>query len=162
MSNEPDITTSPYSTPVTDPIPSSAEIAGVAAQEATLGARIGDYLIDTVVIILISFVVSFVLGLVSSSLSMIGALVALAYAVLRDCLPFLNGQSIGKKIMKIKAVTEDGKSLSGNWGPGIIRNVVLFIPLFPLVELIVLASAKGKPLRRLGDQWAKTKVIVAP
>ena len=71
-------------------------------------------------------------------------------------------ERIGKKVVKIKAVTEDGRSLSGNWGPGIIRNVVLFIPFFPIIELIVLATNKEKPMRRLGDQWAKTKVIVAP
>jgi uncharacterized RDD family membrane protein YckC len=36
--------------------------------------------------------------------------------------------------------------------------VVLFIPLFPLVELIVLLTNPNK--LRLGDQWAGTKVVV--
>ncbi|NJR42921.1 MAG: hypothetical protein HC767_09930 [Akkermansiaceae bacterium] len=64
--------------------------------------------------------------------------------------------------MKIRAVTSDGKSLSGNWTPTIIRNVVFMIPCFAIVELIVLITRQGKPEegRRLGDDWAKTKVIV--
>ena len=58
-------------------------------------------------------------------------------------------------------MTEEGVSLSGNWGPDLVRNAVLFIPFFPLVELVVLIAKNGKPggLRRLGDEWGKTKVI---
>jgi hypothetical protein len=35
------------------------------------------------------------------------------------------------------------------------------LPFFPLVELIVLFTKKDSPegLLRLGDQWAKTKVL---
>ena len=89
-------------------------------------------------------------------------LVGLAYLVTRDSLPFLGGQSIGKKAMHLKAVTSDGKSLAGNWQPGILRNAVLIIPFFALVELFVLFSREDKPEKghRLGDDWAKTKVIV--
>ncbi len=91
-------------------------------------------------------------------------LVALAYLVTRDSLPFLGGQSVGKKAMKIKAVTVDGKSLVNNWEPALIRNGVLLIPLFPLIELFILLTREGKPEhgRRLGDEWAKTQVILAP
>jgi len=142
---------SPFTTPNSDPLVTT--MTGATA-EATLGARIGGYLIDIIVVIVISMVI----GRFSSTL---GMLVSLAYLLLRDSLPFLDGQSIGKKVVKIKAVTEDGASLSGNWGPGLIRNVVLLIPFFPLVELIVLITKNGKPggLRRLGDEWGKTKVV---
>ncbi|MEZ4829777.1 MAG: RDD family protein [Bacteroidia bacterium] len=116
-------------------------------QIASQGQRIGAYLIDAIL-----------MGVVGV-IPIIGLLVIIAYALLRDSLPFLDGQSIGKKVMKLRAVTEDGQSLSGNWGPGIIRNIVLLIPFFPIVELIVLLT--NQEGRRLGDQWAKTKVIVA-
>jgi uncharacterized RDD family membrane protein YckC len=77
----------------------------------------------------------------------------------RDALPFLDGQSIGKKAMKLRAVSfETGKPLTSNWGPSVIRNIVLYIPFFALVELIVLSNNKDG--QRFGDQWAKTKVIV--
>jgi len=89
-------------------------------------------------------------------------LVGLAYIVTRDSLPFLGGQSVGKKAMKIRAVTLDGTPLTGNWEPSLIRSGVLLIPFFPLVELFILLTREDKPERgrRLGDEWAKTKVII--
>lgn len=94
----------------------------------------------------------------------IAGLLGIAYLVTRDSLPFLGGQSVGKKAMKLKAVTLEGNALTGNWEPAIIRNGVLLIPLFGLIELFILLSREGKPEhgRRLGDEWAKTKVILAP
>jgi uncharacterized RDD family membrane protein YckC len=94
----------------------------------------------------------------------IGGLLGIAYMVTRDSLPFLDGQSVGKKAMKIRAVTRDGTALTGKWEPGLIRNGVLIIPFFPLIELIVLLTREEKPERglRLGDEWAKTKVVVEP
>ncbi len=88
-------------------------------------------------------------------------MVAAGYIVFRDALPFLKGQSVGKKAMSLQAVTMEGASLEGNWRPGLLRNVVLAVPLFALVELIVLYTRHGspKPLLRLGDEWANTRVI---
>jgi uncharacterized RDD family membrane protein YckC len=91
--------------------------------------------------------------------------VGLAYLLTRDSLPFLGGQSVGKKAMHLKVVTLDGKPLTGNWEPGLIRNAVLCIPFVGvLLELFILLTREGKPDqgRRLGDEWAKTKVIVVP
>ena len=87
----------------------------------------------------------------------------MAYMLTRDSLPFLDGQSLGKKALGIRAVTANGASLAGNWNPGLLRNVLLLVPFFPLVELIILFTKKGSPegLVRLGDQIAKTKVVVA-
>lgn len=90
-------------------------------------------------------------------------LLPIAYLVTRDSLPFLDGQSIGKKAMGTRAVTSDGRPLTGDWQPGLIRNAVLLIPFFALVELVVLLTRQDgpKPLLRLGDEWAKTKVVNA-
>lgn len=79
----------------------------------------------------------------------------------RDSLPMLEGQSIGKKVMKTKAVKEDGSSLSGDWVTGATRNILLAIPLAGLVECFILLTRSGNPEEglRLGDDWAKTKVI---
>ena len=94
-------------------------------------------------------------------LERLGALLAFGYVLTRDSLPFLGGQSVGKKAVRIQAVTTDRNTLAGNWKPGIIRNAVLLIPLFPLVELFVLISRQDKPgpATRLGDEWAGTQVI---
>jgi uncharacterized RDD family membrane protein YckC len=91
-------------------------------------------------------------------------LVGIGYFVTRDSLPFLGGQSVGKKAMKLRAVTLEGKPLTGNWEPVLIRNGVLLIPFFPLIELFVLLTREDKAERgrRLGDEWAKTKVILEP
>jgi len=90
-------------------------------------------------------------------------LVGLAYLVTRDSLPILGGQSIGKKAMHLRALTLDGESLVGNWRPGLLRNVTVAILPFALVELFILLTREDKPEhgRRLGDEWASTKVIVA-
>lgn len=84
-----------------------------------------------------------------------------AAILFRDGLPFLKGQSPGKTAMKIKAVTTSGDSLAGNWSPALIRNAVLLIPLFSIVELVVLLKREDKQDHgiRLGDTWAGTKVI---
>lgn len=129
--------------PVSEPV--------AALVDASLADRVIATLIDVAVMIVVNFV------------PVIGQLASLAYLVLRDSLPFLDGQSLGKKAMKIRAVTGDGKGLSGNWGPGVIRNVVLLIPLFGFVELFVLITRQGKEggMLRLGDEWGKTRVIKA-
>lgn len=114
-------------------------------RKADNGNRIVAYLIDCLVMIPVFLI------------PILGLFIGVAYYITRDCLPFLDGQSIGKKAMGLRAVTEDGRPLTNNWGPGIIRNIVLLIPFFPLIELIVLlTNVDGL---RLGDQWAKTKVV---
>lgn len=102
--------------------------------------------------------------LLPSFVEWLAGLVGIAYLITRDWLPFFEGQSIGKKIMKLRAVTMDGKPLTGDWQPSLIRNGVLVIPFFGLVELFVLLTREEKPGHglRLGDEWAKTKVIVEP
>ena len=96
-------------------------------------------------------------GIVISLVPIVGWLVTIAYFITRDALPFLDGQSIGKKALKLRAVDANTMApLTNNWAASAVRNVVLYIPFFVFVELFVLISNKTQ---RLGDQWAKTKVI---
>lgn len=97
----------------------------------------------------------------SYKLVFIGQIISLGYFFTKDALPttggFLGGQSIGKKLMGIKVVKEDtGASLVGDYGTAIVRQVSLIIPLFNLVDALMVFSATSK---RFGDQWAKTIVI---
>lgn len=89
-------------------------------------------------------------------------LAGMAYFVTRDSLHFLGGQSVGKKAMKLKVGTLDGQSLVGNWQAALIRNGILLIPLVALLELYILLSRENGAGRgrRLGDEWAKTRVLV--
>lgn len=114
-------------------------------RKADNGSRIVAYIIDAVIVGICCII------------PVAGWLAGIAYALTRDSLPFLDGQSIGKRAMGLRAVTSDGQPLTNNWGPSIVRNIVLWIPFFPLVELIVLLT--NDTGLRLGDQWAKTKVI---
>ena len=158
--------------PVTPPSPADAPKLKIRVAEepnvelsplgalAPLNTRVIAAVIDCVLAGGLSIACWLVLpGIFGSSLPL---LVGLAYLVTRDSLPFLGGQSVGKKAMHLKAVTLDGQSLAGNWQPGLIRNAVLAIPLFALVELFILLTREDKPEhgRRLGDEWAGTKVIV--
>lgn len=85
------------------------------------------------------------------------------YLVTRDSLPFLKGQSIGKMAMKLKVEKQGGGDITGDWRAAVVRNIALIIPFFALVEAIVLFARDDKPEKglRLGDEWAKTKVVVA-
>ncbi len=133
-------------------------------EDASLGNRIVAALIDCMVGVGLALGVQVlnILPLVNLG-SSISLLACAAYILTRDSLPFLQGQSVGKRAMKIQAVTLDGVSLVGNWQPGMLRNGVLLIPLFPVVEFIVLLTREDtpKPILRLGDEWAKTKVVQA-
>ena len=125
--NEPETTPPPAETPVQEepapeaaapetPAPEAVEAEALPpeAELATVGNRILAVIID-----------SLIAG-VCNVVPAVGTLVGLAYLLTRDALPFLDGQSIGKKAMKIRAVSaETGKPLTNDWGPSIIRNVVL-------------------------------------
>ncbi len=133
--------------------------AAVADGIAPFNTRVIAVLIDSGVAVGIQLGLAFILPGFASKLAV---LAALAYFVTRDALPFLGGQSVGKKAMKIRAVTRDGKPLTGNWEASLIRSGVLCIPFFFLLELYLLLTRESGPDRgqRLGDEWAKTKVIV--
>ena len=89
-------------------------------------------------------------------------LTGIAYFVTRDSLPFLGAQSVGKKAMKLTVSTLDGQSLAENWQVALIRNGILLIPLVALLELYILLNRENGVTRgrRLGDEWAKTRVLV--
>lgn len=87
----------------------------------------------------------------------LGWIACIGYSFTKDALPFLGGQSVGKKVMKIRAVTEDGAPLTGNFGAAAMRAVPFLIPCFGFVELFMLLT--DKETLRFGDKWAKTKVV---
>jgi uncharacterized RDD family membrane protein YckC len=137
------------------------ETPEVGGALAPFNTRMSAAIIDIVISAGLCLAVSMVLP---GFMGRMATLIGMAYLVTRDSLPFLGGQSVGKKAMHLRAVTLEGKPLTGNWEAGLIRSGVLLIPLFGLVELFVLLTREGKleQGRRLGDEWAKTKVIIVP
>ncbi len=81
----------------------------------------------------------------------IGVPLNIAYMLLRDALP--NGQSLGKKIVKLQVIDNQGQSLSGQMGKACLRSFPLIPPMW-LIEAIRLVLNK----KRYGDMWAETSV----
>ena len=156
------------------------EGAGVA-QEPTAGAQPGPLkkadLGKRIPAALIDGILAFVVGWIP----FIGGIVAAVYWLVRDGLEldFMDGRSIGKKIMKLRPVTLDGTpmdlmaSAKRNWMFALggvaqlliytIVGILLAIPLIfvavllGILELVlVITDDEG---RRLGDKIANTMVI---
>jgi uncharacterized RDD family membrane protein YckC len=159
----------PKSSPAAPPAEPAVKVKVRAAGDAAGGLALDDSLasfntrvIAAVIDLLVSLGVTISgVWLLPGLLEWIGQLVGLAYFVTRDSLPFLGGQSVGKKAMKLKVTTLEEISLAGNWSAALIRNGILLIPFFALVELYLLLTRENGADRgrRLGDEWAKTKVI---
>jgi uncharacterized RDD family membrane protein YckC len=116
---------------------------------------------------LIDTAVCMVIGGVFYTLPVLGPFLGLVaaggYALTRDCLPFLNGQSLGKKIIGLMVLDASGRPLTGNWQSGLIRNAIfLLFCAGQLIETLVLLTREDKAQRgcRLGDEWAGTKVVI--
>ena len=99
-----------------------------------------------------------VLSGIASAIPAIGVVIAIGYGLVKDAIPFLDGQSIGKRAMGIRAVKEGGQPLTGDYVTAIVRQISLWIPLFNIVDACMVFS-EGR--QRFGDRWAKTIVIVA-
>ena len=128
----------------------------------------------------IDAVIVSVIGLVP----LLGTLVGIAYALLRDGLhyEFMDGRSIGKKLMKLKVVRHDGlpmdlaTSARRNWtlAVGSLAQGLLILPVIGwlLLPIAVVAGALLALLeaykvltdpegRRWGDALAGTQVVQA-
>jgi len=148
---------------------SEPEVRAVPSGKADLGKRFIAAIIDAVIAIVIGFI------------PIVGGFVAAAYWLLRDGLDvdFMDHRSLGKKLMKLRPVTLDGRQLDmmesakRNWMFALggvaqmlaftIVGLIIAIPLamvafgLGLVEMIlVLVDSEG---RRMGDKMAKTMVI---
>ncbi len=85
---------------------------------------------------------------------------AMIYIVFRDGL--FGGQSLGKKILGIRAVHMDGRQIS--YVDSSFRNVLfIFYPIYALTAAVIvvetLVSLRDPQRRRLGDRIAKTCVV---
>ncbi|MCU0341938.1 MAG: RDD family protein [Spirosomaceae bacterium] len=126
-------------------------------QKADAGQRFVAAFIDG----LVGYVPILVLGFISYQLAMVGYLITIAYHLTKDAIPaqgnFFGGQSIGKKLMKIKVIKEDtGQGIVGDWGTAIVRQISLMIPIFGIVDALMVF---GDEKKRFGDKWANTIVV---
>ena len=91
-------------------------------------------------------------------LTVIGIPVALVYFFLKDSLEFLHFQSLGKKAMQIKVVTND--SSKGDISPtqGFKRNILIAIPIYGMIEILIFLFSDNTGQRK-SDEFADTIVI---
>jgi uncharacterized RDD family membrane protein YckC len=71
---------------------------------------------------------------------------------------FWNGQTVGKKLLKLRVVSTNGQPLST--GQVLIRTLLRFVdglPIFYLVGFVAINASKDK--QRLGDMAAGTNVV---
>ena len=131
-----------------------------AGLPAEINPRLLAGIIDILVMVGIQLVLTFVLP---GFLDNLGWVAGVAYLLMRDSLPFLKTGSIGKSALKLQVVKDDGSPMLADWTTGAIRNAALLIPFFGVVEAIVLMNREKTSLkgRRLGDEWAKTRVVYA-
>ncbi len=121
---------------------------------------------------LASLIDGIIAGVISALLGIVGTLAGAAYILVRDGLDlgFMDGRSIGKKLMKLRPVSLDGApmdlnlSIRRNWplvlgSIGSLFSISLgaILGLVGLVEaILVLVDDKG---RRFGDKFSNTQVI---
>lgn len=129
----------------------------------------------------IAFLIDAVLAFAIGLIPLIGGLIGAAYWLLRDGmeLDFMDGRSIGKKVVKLRPVRLDGgkmdimTSVKRNWMFGLggvaqllvftIIGIILAIPLavialiIAVVEVVLVLTDVDS--RRMGDKIAGTKVI---
>lgn len=87
----------------------------------------------------------------------IGHFLAMLYILFRDGL--FSGQSIGKKVMGIQVVHEDGRPV--HFVDSSFRNVLfLFYVVFPAaIVLETIALLRNPEHKRIGDRIARTRVV---
>lgn len=69
-----------------------------------------------------------------------------------------NGQTPGKKFLKLAVVHDDGTPIG--WGAALIRNLVRVVDILPGVYLVgLLTTFLNKDFKRMGDLAARTLVV---
>ena len=167
-------------TPAPSPSPGGAAGATTGAGAATVLTAAGEKadLVKRFVAAIIDGAVAAVVGMIP----VIGGLVGLTYILLRDGFEFdfMDYRSVGKKLMKLRPVKDDGTrmtlrdSFQRNWPLvfGSLVQILIFIPvigwiLIPFVALAGLALGIAEIVlvftnpegRRWGDRLAGTKVV---
>ncbi|MCY1634945.1 RDD family protein [Marinifilum sp. D737] len=125
---------------------------------ASVGERIAAYLLDVLFIGVCVFSTAMVVGLLGEefAIGFVFLVPILFYSLLFET--FMNGQTPGKRIMKIKVCKIDGDA------PGFIHYLIRW--MFRLVDIgitngvaAILTIVIGEKGQRLGDILAKTTVV---
>lgn len=160
----------------TDPTPVAGE------RPATVGKRVGAYIIDMILLTIVFVIVGVVVGLGSGMVpqtpeavsagqsytySVVTALLTLGYFVLLEA---SSGQTLAKRMLRIKAVMADGSPMTME---AAFKRRVLFVigSVIPLIGWLVsfgvplaalITAVQDEPANQgFHDRWAATKVVDA-
>lgn len=131
-----------------------------------IGPRVVAQIIDSVVLVVLFLLVGFVLSgsftfeyqgeAAYPFLLVYGLIVILYYAILEGTM----GATVGKKLVKIKIVKDDGSACG--IGPAFVRTLLRFIDALPFLYIIgMVLIARSEKKQRLGDRLAGTIVVKA-
>jgi uncharacterized RDD family membrane protein YckC len=131
-----------------------------------IGPRIAAQIVDSIVLLILFFLLGFAMsGSFNFQYSgpdaypFLGAyfLIFFLYFVV---LEGFMGQTLGKKLLKLKVVQVNGQPCG--YGPAVVRNILRIIDALPFLYIIgmILISRSDKK-QRLGDSVAKTVVVKA-
>jgi len=129
-----------------------------------IGPRIGAQIVDTVVLFILFFLVGFAMSgsftfqySGAEAYPFLGAyflIFFLYFAVLEGYV----GQTLGKKLLKIKVVKENGEACG--FRPAFVRTILRIIDALPFLYIIgMILIARSDKKQRLGDSIAKTVVV---
>ncbi|WP_199120220.1 RDD family protein [Pedobacter sp. ASV28] len=133
---------------------------------AGLGERIGAHLIDTAIFIVVYLLALFTFGISGFAAQFNGTFIIVLIIIYAGCYVFydlvaeifFNGQSFGKRLLKIKVISIDGAQPSiGQYFIRWIFRIVDFVLTFKLLGFICIAVSDDK--QRIGDIVAGTTVI---
>jgi uncharacterized RDD family membrane protein YckC len=101
----------------------------------------------------IFILVIFMININKHFLYIYGLMIAIIYSLF-FCKDIINGQSIGKRILKLQIVSENGK-------PASLKNVIIrnVIALLQPIDALYMINNRGN---RLGDIICKTKIVNTP
>jgi len=158
------------------PIPVSSETTEIPSQGVGFGQRTGAQVLDLILHNILGLVAGLFIGVLIGiyatatgipvstltaklqSTSLIGYIFALSgYIIYHAICEGIYGATLGKLILKIHVLKEDGNPIS--FGSALIRSFAFLVDSL-FFGLIAYSSMKASPLsQRLGDKWAKTVVV---
>ncbi|HYH47318.1 MAG TPA: RDD family protein [Thermoanaerobaculia bacterium] len=131
-----------------------------------------DGLIVTLPVIILAFLVLLPLGLIDAQEEVEGLPPALAifgnlllslgaaaiYVLYEGLMLASGGQTVGKKAMKVKVVSAEGRELTSGqaWGRAASRQILGIVPCLGLIDYLV---AFGQERTAIHDMMAKTRVV---
>lgn len=118
---------------------------------------VGKSLIPSAVDRLLAGLIDFGIISIFCVIPILGWILAVVYFFSRDALSFMDGQSVGKRVMKLRVVHYEGLiPITEDYRASAMRQLTLILPIFNLIDLLMVFSTDR---RRFGDQLAKTLVI---